>query len=495
MYNLLILDDEKQERDVIKYLLKQMPHQLNIFEAPNGKEGLRILDQQTIDILITDVKMPFMTGIELAEYAKQYNQDIAIIFFSGHDDYDYLKKALLVNAITYILKPVQPEEFFDTITQTIDQLNEKRNAKLTDVEKERALQKYIIRELINGVSLAELKKQYSSADFNFLKLITHYMIYQIDELHSNKPRKIEEFIIKLGEDVDYFQYDTKSFLIYFKKSERFFEVKNKIESISGLKEYYVFDRLDSAEEFHDSFRESVKELEKKTFHQSQKNSHLQEENAPIEKDDLLISNVIKAIKIEDRSAFNKNIQKVMNYHHHNPTMSIPFIKFFYANFVEVLSKETKINWSESKEVTIQNILEANNIESILQIVESIVTIINKHLDELQMSSNLYIKNVKKFIISNYDQDLYLELLASQVALSPRYLSELFKKEEGIGINHYIKNIRMNEAKKLLITTNLKVSEIGEKVGYHNYPYFVKTFRKETGLPPEKYRQKYFNPSN
>ncbi|WP_344913832.1 AraC family transcriptional regulator, partial [Amphibacillus indicireducens] len=210
-------------------------------------------------------------------------------------------------------------------------------------------------------------------------------------------------------------------------------------------------------------------------------------------EDLLISKVIKAIQIEDHDAFDKNIQKIISYHKNYQMMSIPFVKFFYANFVEVLSKETKINWFESKEKTIQQILEANNIESILQIVESIVAVINKHLDELQDSSNLYIKKVKKYIISNYEQDLHLDLLAAQVSLSPGYLSELFKKEEGIGVNKYIKDTRMSEAKNLLINTNLKVSLIGMKVGYENYPYFVKTFRKETGLPPEKYRQQYFTP--
>lgn len=99
IYNVLILDDEKREREVIKYLLRKLPYKFNVTEALNGKEGMKILKKQHFDIMITDVKMPFISGIELAEYTNQHYPKIEVIFFSGYDDYDYLKKALLVNAV------------------------------------------------------------------------------------------------------------------------------------------------------------------------------------------------------------------------------------------------------------------------------------------------------------------------------------------------------------------------------------------------------------
>lgn len=500
MYNILVLDDEKRERDVIKYLLEQMVHQFNIIEAPNGKEGLLILEQQPIDIVITDVKMPFIDGIELAEYAKQHYKNLEIIFFSGHDDYDYLKKALLVNAITYILKPVQLHEFFETINQTIEQIIMKRNNKLTDAQKERTFQIHIIRELINGVSLSDLKQQHSpNIDFDFLDSITYYTLYQVSEFSPDKLSKIEQFIMQLGDGVDYIKYDAKQFIICFFNNNKVFEIKNNIESMSSFiynhEGYYVTKRLDSVENFYQSFHEAQIELREKVFYHNQRNDHENEKNEDINREDLLISKVIKAIKIEDRKAFNKNIQNILDYHKNHTRVSIPFVKFFYANFVEVISKETMVNWSEDKETTIQKIIEADNMESILKIIESMVSIINKYLDDSQESSNLYVKEVKKYITSNYEKELYLDLLANQVSLSPRYLSDLFKKEEGIGVNKYIKKIRLTEAKKLLINTRLNISQIGLKVGYHNYSYFVKTFRKEMGLPPEKYRHKFFRISN
>jgi two-component system response regulator YesN len=82
----------------------------------------------------------------------------------------------------------------------------------------------------------------------------------------------------------------------------------------------------------------------------------------------------------------------------------------------------------------------------------------------------------------------LNLLAEKVYLSPSYLSEIFIKETGCGINKYIKNLRMENAKDLLNHTNMKITDICKKVGYHNLSYFVRSFREHFGSSPEKYRQ-------
>ncbi|SDZ67639.1 Two-component response regulator, YesN/AraC family, consists of REC and AraC-type DNA-binding domains [Evansella caseinilytica] len=497
MYNILILDDEKQERDMIKFLLNQLPDLFHILEARNGKEGLNLLDQHPIDILITDVKMPFMMGTELAEHAKVNHPELKIIFFSGHDDYQHLKRALLVNATTYILKPVQPHEFFNAIHQIVEELDQKKNTKLTDEQRERALQKHIIRELINEVPLASLKKQYPFIPFDFLDTIFYYVVCQMNGyVRSEHIPQIDQYVRQL-ENADYFKHSANQFIIYFHMKDHIEVIQKNMAflntSLDNKLIYHITERIESVECLHQRFYQAEKKLEEKAFYQNKRTvtDHSGKSQA-VEEEDMLISEVIKAIKIGDKNVFKQKIQAILDYHHNHPTVSVPFIRFFYANFIERLSTETLIHLSENKETTIKKIIEADHLEEILVIVESIIAVINRYLDEVYVSSNLSIQNVKKYIISHYHQELYLELLAEQVSLSPRYLSDLFKKEEGIGITRYIKQIRITEAKKLLMNTNLKVADIAAKVGYTNYPYFVKTFREETGLPPEKYRQKHFH---
>ncbi|MBM7541235.1 response regulator transcription factor [Amphibacillus cookii] len=497
MYNILVLDDEKQERDMIKFLLNQWPDLFNILEARNGKEGLNFLDQHAVDILITDVKMPFMMGTELAEYAKVNNPELKIIFFSGHDDYNHLKTALLVNATTYILKPVQPHEFFNSINQIVDELDQKENAKLTDKKRERALQKHIIRELINEVPLFSLKKQYPFISFDFINTIYYYVFCQIKGgVSSAHTPQIDQYVRRL-EGADYFKHSANQFIIYFHRHDHFETIQQSMASLNtalGHKLIYqITARIDSVENLHQHFYKAEKKLEEKAFyHHGRTITDQFNPCQDVDQENLLMSEVIKAIKLGDKSVFKQRIQAFLDYYTYHPTVSIPFIRFFYANFIERLSTETLISLPENKETMIKKIIEANHLEEIIAIVESIIEVINSYLNEVYVSTNLSIQNVKKYIITHYHQELYLELLADQVSLSPRYLSDLFKKEEGIGITRYIKQIRIAEAKTLLVNTSLKVADIAVKVGYTNYPYFVKTFREEAGFPPEKYRQKHLH---
>ncbi|MBD5459288.1 MAG: response regulator [Lachnospiraceae bacterium] len=124
MYTVLVADDEQLERDLIRFLLtRDFPEKFHILEASHGEEALNIIQQEKVDILLTDVQMPFRSGIELAQEARLLNPDMEILFFSGFDDFEYVRTALLLRAVNYILKPVNPEEFQQIISDILSQLD------------------------------------------------------------------------------------------------------------------------------------------------------------------------------------------------------------------------------------------------------------------------------------------------------------------------------------------------------------------------------------
>lgn len=124
MYTVLVADDEKLERDLIRFLLtRDFAGKFLILEASQGEEALTIIRQEKIDILLTDVQMPFKSGIELAQEARMLAPDMEILFFSGFDDFEYVRNALLLRAVNYILKPVNPEEFQQIINDILNQLD------------------------------------------------------------------------------------------------------------------------------------------------------------------------------------------------------------------------------------------------------------------------------------------------------------------------------------------------------------------------------------
>lgn len=123
MYRILIADDEKDEREAVKFLLKKYNFELDIEEAENGQDALQKAESKKMDILFTDVRMPFLLGTDLATQARELYQNVQIIFFSGYNDFPYIKKALTVGAVDYILKPINPEELRKVLKKAIQKLN------------------------------------------------------------------------------------------------------------------------------------------------------------------------------------------------------------------------------------------------------------------------------------------------------------------------------------------------------------------------------------
>jgi two-component system, response regulator YesN len=125
MYTILIVDDEKSEREVILFLIKKYKLNLHTLQADNGKAALDILKEKPVDILLTDIKMPFINGMELATKARDIYPDIEILFFSGYDDFEYVKTALSLRAVNYILKPINENEFYKSILTIINTIHKR----------------------------------------------------------------------------------------------------------------------------------------------------------------------------------------------------------------------------------------------------------------------------------------------------------------------------------------------------------------------------------
>ena len=123
MYTVLIADDESVERDLVVFLLEQQfPNQFQVLQAANGKEALALVQANHIDVLLSDIQMPFLNGIELAREARVVQQDIELLFFSGFDDFEYVQSALILRAVNYVLKPLDPEQFHQALSEIISRL-------------------------------------------------------------------------------------------------------------------------------------------------------------------------------------------------------------------------------------------------------------------------------------------------------------------------------------------------------------------------------------
>ena len=128
MWNVLIADDELAERRGIEALLRRRNLPVQIWQASNGEEALALLKKQKIDLLISDVKMPKLSGLELTELIRQTDEDMIIIIQSAYDDFEYMRRAIRMRVDDYILKPVVISEFDATIDAALKTLEQKRGS-------------------------------------------------------------------------------------------------------------------------------------------------------------------------------------------------------------------------------------------------------------------------------------------------------------------------------------------------------------------------------
>ena len=130
MYRVLVVDDEKIEREGIKFLLSREEGEFEISEASNGRQALEILRNEEIDLLLTDIKMPHMDGLELAKKAKEEKEELQIVIFSGYNDFSFAQEAIRYGVKEYVLKPVDPDIFSETLEKVRSEIDKNKNRKI-----------------------------------------------------------------------------------------------------------------------------------------------------------------------------------------------------------------------------------------------------------------------------------------------------------------------------------------------------------------------------
>lgn len=126
MLKILLVDDEREEREGIEYLIKKYQYPLAVGQASNGIKALEYLEQNQADILFTDVKMPLMDGLELAKVVNQRYPEMKIIIFSAYGEFEYAKRALEANAVNYLLKPIELDEFREVMGNLLDMIQKEQ---------------------------------------------------------------------------------------------------------------------------------------------------------------------------------------------------------------------------------------------------------------------------------------------------------------------------------------------------------------------------------
>ncbi|KRF44160.1 response regulator transcription factor [Paenibacillus sp. Soil787] len=518
MYNVLIVDDEP----IVAEALMKSPiwDDLGlevIGNAYSGLDALDWMDKHHVDILLTDIRMPQMDGIELIQHIREKGTQVKIVILSGHDDFTYVKEAIKLGVENYLLKPLDKSELLVTLTGVVDKLQADSDRQINMNEQMNAFREsFLHRWVTNSVTKTEFREKAEMARFDTNMDEYRIVLFKILNLDSNLEKHtgalvVQDFLLQqFGatlKDLSFCDstYDLVAVLPerYFKNEdlslhERLYPFLTSLTTQTELQLLCTIGHIES--DLFTAYRSynTAKELQGYAF--------LLPPNSLITSDDIekyrndgewyldlpleQINNFILSNKKEECLEIT---QIAFGRLHGNSQITPVMFKNAILELLFQVSNTVKntIIHLEHIPLTFRNLYQrfaaSDRYEDLIGLVYDTISTACDLLSVGDNATNATIKQILDYVKENSEQDLSLKTLSFQFNVNASYLGQLFRKETGILFSNYLNHLRIEKAKELLLRTDMKVTDISAKVGYLEPSHFYKIFKKATGVSPAQFK--------
>lgn len=546
MFNVLLVDDEPLIVESMYTMLEKTSQlELVLWKATSAAAALTLLKENRIDILITDVRMPGMNGIELAEQVQKHWRNCKVIFLSGYSDYEYLQAALRTEAFDYLLKPVDDETMMGAFLRAIGQIeSELKKHEIIALTENRLLQarsllqkQFIDRLLTSKVeSLEQIALQLDELQMNMNPNEPLFlMISRVDKWLPPVLYKEDLFVqTAIQEIVEQYLNPVCSIHSFVESHYTvwFIQLPNPAPALTediqdiGRLQWYVNQLLDKIQQaiHHNlqvpvSFALSNSQIDWLQIHQSYKTMcGLLQRGIGLDKQIILVEQTDQLAEQEQFSGFTpqeikRYINQLIHYWETGNEKSFhdALVQFFektrsviyleYSHQLEIFSYLTAMFLTFLNTLKPANAMDKQSLLPYLSDFNSHANWSAMEIFFYQLSDQLFslvdverqeqkksiTDRVDAYLIEHLKDDTSLSHLAKLFHLSPFYLSRLFHAERGISLSERIKSLKIVRAKELLAEEKIKIQEIAVELGFGNVPYFTKFFKKNAGVTPIEYR--------
>lgn len=509
--------------------------------ATDGNRGKEIIESLRPDIVITDIKIPIIDGLQLIEYAKEVIPKAKFVVITGYKKFSYVQKALKLGAFDFILKPIDSNKLQEVIINAANEINKFKSEvaeKENIVQEKNKLKNEVIKnitelkckfviDVINGYYIQKKKfnNKVKELNLNFTGFCTFivkpyfFIGYNNSKLnqinlgfHSLINSALNTTIYsKEGEVIEFWLNNNLVILYLFKKRQIEYSMNRKIISIldsiqEAVRKNGNYD-LDIGvsnistrnEDIRKSYDDACKALNYGFIMEERNIIHIKDIKGEGIIDEKLVLKKISEIyqMLLDKRAVENEIlaivDEIINMIITSGVTNVDYIKSLFISmcmdFVHVIDNNNlRDDLIADVDKIYNDIYMKRNInEACSYIKKYILKIYNKiHSKSYKKYSNIMNTTIE-YINKNYNYKIYLKDVANFICVSPEHLSRLIKKETGENFTDILSKIRINYAIKLLKDTNMRVNEIADKVGISNYTYFYQIFKKVTGYSPKKYR--------
>ena len=517
LYKVAVADDESTiRRGICKFIdWKRMGFQV-VADFEDGKELLEYVRNNEVNVVLTDIRMAEVDGLQVAKEISENEWNTKVVVISGYKEFEYARQALTYNVANYILKPIQMDEIEKTFAQIYQQLQQEeevKNQKKGLEEDVRELlpelqEQFWLRVLLGGLrhggnfiqkkdflelsfdmnapcAVAEIemnldervtRRYYAEKNsrYNLLNNIFSGSVEEINYCPVYLSREQLKIVITSNR-----QIGKEEFVKILEKHlcRRIRDIEELVSLKIGYKVEQTFSNFTEMADYYASMQVHIHRKNEKDYEFNDI-----DQQRLLQKYQLLMD----IINSGDMESLDSQIGNIMFEFRELPLMERKTV--LIDMFSMLLQRFMKMNqelWMDVKEqVNYSEILNAPDKDTLKKTCSDLLHIIKHIVEEHQGEvSRTISEQIIEYLKEHYQEDISLDLLADRYYLNPSYLSRMFKQCVGIGLTDYLVELRMEKAKKLLLTGKYRVYEISQKVGYKSDKYFFRVFKSYTGQSP------------
>ncbi len=531
MYSFLLVDDECYIRSAIAKLVDWNSLGISkVFQASNGKEAIEIIKNQHIDLVLTDIQMPIMNGLELSKWISENSNETTIAILTGHEEFEWAQQCLNYGVKKYILKPVGSSSLRNKIGSIIKELDSKRLEreqlnnlkKKVDVSMEIIKEKFLTKLICTPEGIKDGfkdKMESLNLDIDFSNNVIailendNALINQDEELLINQIKSIRELL-----GTEHIVFSSNKLAVILFNINKITRLKGRSEKAINSVLYYEINNIRKhlQKEYNRTFSVGIgspcKKMEELYYSFSQAKTALGYRytlgnnriynindikgfNESFYYPENLIVNIIHSIKYEKTDDILKSLKDLNEDILKEKSISPANIKMICIELLTHIFKElyslTDIDtniWNEgfSLYTSLQN---AQSSSIALELINNFSISASIQFSKIRGNSRqLCVDKTKEIVRNRYvDPTLCLSDISNELNISSGYLSTVFKKETGETISKFISRTRVEKAMELLRVTNKMTYEIAEETGFDNSHYFSYAFKKVCGISPTEFR--------
>ncbi|MGG3641141.1 response regulator [Bacillus gobiensis] len=514
---LLIADDEVQIRKGLRMKVKWEKEGFDrIEEASNGREALDVLSKMDIDIVITDIKMPIVDGIEFSRICHREHPNVKILALSGYSDYEYLRSAMKEGVKDYLLKPVAPDELVAAVRKLREEVTkEKRKQRaanhLQEIQEQYLL--HLIKEEWSEIHMEHKKlRQLQLEDLSVEGAKVQFITVEMRNSKEN-PEVLRELWLPfqmLCKEIA--QEQKRTYCIYDPSYANMLHFIHRLDveqsicskSLAEKVQRYAKDylKLETAigigtvvtglTEFKNGYISSLL-----SWSQSLLGSHSQVIEGAFAKEVFDLSTdferkVINAIENINREAFTVNISSLLGENCNHSIQSFSYVANRLLLLLGSSARKYEIDTMDIQRQMWVCQLRIWELNSQMKVLNHLVQIAQSIMDEIQKTryskGKITIESIRQYIDQHYSDEITLTSLSEKFFINSAYLSELFKNHIGQTFSDYLIKLRINKAMLYLKDEQLKIIDVANLVGFSNSGYFSTVFKKYVGQTPVEYRR-------